>query len=142
MSRGTLVDWSGVFGSDYALETVSFPLSAGGSISGHFANCYALTNVRTPDSVSVLSGTYSNCRSITRIYVPTTTMSIAPNTFTNCYAAKIIDFSNHTAVPSLGSTNAFAGVPTDCEIRVPSALYDQWIEETNWPTFAEMIVGV
>lgn len=140
--RGTLVDWSGVFGSDYALETVAFPLSAGGTITGHFSGCYALTNVRTPDSVSVLSSTYTNCRSITKIYVPPAATSIAASTFQSCFAAKIIDFSHHTSVPSLASTNAFAGVPTDCEIRVPSALYDQWIEETNWPSFAEMIVGV
>jgi hypothetical protein len=46
------------------------------------------------------------------------------------------DFSHHTAVPTLANTNAFNGIPDDCKIIVPDALYDEWIAATNWSAYA------
>jgi hypothetical protein len=57
---------------------------------------------------------------------------------------KYYDFTSHTVVPTLANTNAFSNIPTDCEIRVPAALYDEWIAATNWSnsTIASKIVAV
>ena len=54
---------------------------------------------------------------------------------------KYYDFTSHTSVPSLG-INAFSNIPSDCEIRVPAALYDEWVAATNWSTYASNIVAV
>jgi hypothetical protein len=55
---------------------------------------------------------------------------------------KFYDFTSHTVVPTLASTGAFQNIPSDCEIRVPAALYDEWIAATNWSTYASKIVAV
>jgi hypothetical protein len=55
---------------------------------------------------------------------------------------KFYDFTSHTSVPTLANSNAFQGIPADCEIRVPAALYDEWIAATNWSTYASRIVAV
>ena len=54
---------------------------------------------------------------------------------------KFYDFTSQTAVPTLKNTNAFASIPSDCEIRVPAALYDEWIAATNWSSLADNIVA-
>ena len=54
---------------------------------------------------------------------------------------KYYDFSTHTSVPTLNK-NVFSGIPDDCQIRVPAALYDSWKSATNWSTYADYIVGV
>ena len=46
------------------------------------------------------------------------------------------------SAPTLSNTNAFTDIPADCEIRVPAALYDEWIAATNWSTYASKIVAV
>jgi hypothetical protein len=55
---------------------------------------------------------------------------------------KYYDFTSHTTVPTLVNTNVFNGIPSDCEIRVPAALYDEWIAATNWTGYASKIVAV
>jgi hypothetical protein len=62
--------------------------------------------------------------------------------FNNCYGVRFYDFSFHAEVPTLANTNAFTGIADDCEIRVPEALYNEWIAATNWTTYANHIVAV
>ena len=52
------------------------------------------------------------------------------------------DFTACTTVPALANTNAFTGIPADCQIRVPASLVDTWKAATNWSTYADHIVGV
>lgn len=44
----------------------------------------------------------------------------------------MFDFRKMTSVPELGGVNAFQDTPSDKEIIVPDALYDDWIIATNW----------
>jgi hypothetical protein len=53
-----------------------------------------------------------------------------------------LDFTRCTSIPTLENSNAFTGIPADCEFRVPAELYDEWIAATNWSTYASQIVGV
>ena len=53
-----------------------------------------------------------------------------------------IDFSTHTTIPELTSTNAFGNTSPSLVIKVPSALVDEWKTATNWSTYADKIVGV
>lgn len=78
-----------------------------------------------------------NCTNLKRfIYKNITnyTLYIAGNTFQGCTSLELVDLSESRAIPTLASVNAFQNVPTTCEIRVPSSLYDNWIKATNWST--------
>lgn len=53
------------------------------------------------------------------------------------------DFTHCTSVPTLQNINAFNYINSAAKIKVPSALYDEWIETTNWSdsTIASKIVA-
>jgi hypothetical protein len=68
--------------------------------------------------------------------------SIGGTAFANCNGMAFYDFTEHTSVPTLANSNAFTGMPADCEIRVPAALFDEWKAATNWSAVADNIVGV
>lgn len=108
-----------------------------------FQSCYALRSVKLPSTLKTL-GTYmfNNCRSLVSIAIPAGVTSIGNYTFGNCYGLAYVDFTSHTSVPTLSSTNAFNYIPSDCEIRVPASLADTWKAATNWATYESQIVGV
>jgi hypothetical protein len=54
----------------------------------------------------------------------------------------IYDFTSHTSIPTVSSTTAFDDIPSDCIIKVPASLYNDWIAATNWSTYADHIVAV
>ena len=53
----------------------------------------------------------------------------------------IYDFTSHTSVPTLADTTVLGGIPSDCVIVVPVALYDEWIGATNWSSISGQIVS-
>ena len=54
---------------------------------------------------------------------------------------KCLDFSRATAVPALTSLSGLS-IPADCEIKVPLALYEEWLAATNWAGYADYITYV
>jgi hypothetical protein len=69
--------------------------------------------------------------------------SIGNSAFSGHMCLEYFDFSRHTFVPALGNIRALTGgLTNNFEIRVPSALYDEWIAATNWSYFADNIVAV
>ena len=68
-------------------------------------------------------------------------VSIGNSAFYNCYNMLEYDFSEATSIPTLG-TSAFYGINPLCKIKVPSALYDEWIATANWSDYADYIVAV
>ena len=74
--------------------------------------------------------------------IPNSVANIGEYAFSSCYGMAFLDFTSHTSVPTLANKNAFDSIPSDCEIRVPAALYDEWIAATNWSTYASQIVAV
>ena len=127
----------------YALKSVTIPDGVK-SISGYsFCNCYALKSVTIPYGVTKIAGfTLSNCCSLTIVIIPKSVGSIDANAFISCSGVRYYDFTSHTSVPTLSNTNAFQSIASDCEIRVPAALCDEWIAATNWATYASQIVAV
>ena len=134
---------SSAFYECYCLTSISIPdgvTSIGGSA---FYKCIGLTSISIPDGVtSIESSVFYSCSSLTSITIPNSVTSINSSAFNNCKVVAFYDFTQHTSVPTLSSTNAFTGIPTDCEIRVPAALYDEWIAATNWSTYASYIKAV
>ena len=127
----------------YSLASITIPDGVTSIDSGALRECYSLTSITIPDGVtSIGDSTFRICYSLTSITIPDGVTSIDSYAFQNCSGVRYYDFTRHTAVPTLSSTNAFTGIAADCEIRVPAALYDEWIAATNWLTYADKIVGV
>lgn len=108
-----------------------------------FRNCKSIVGINIPEGVTTLNSyVFYGCEALTDIEIPASVTKINGYAFANCSSLEYIDFSNHTEVPTLSSTNVFNSTPADMEIRVPAALYDSWIAATNWSSVASKIVAV
>lgn len=104
-------------------------------------NCYSLTSIVLSPSTSILdANVLTSCYSLSSIITPRSITEVANVSLNSCYGLAYIDFSHHTAVPTLTGTGALTGIPSDCKIIVPDALYDEWIAATNWSTYATYII--
>lgn len=113
-----------------------------GVISG-FKGCTSLQRIMLPNTTTILSSdTFSDCYGLTGMVIPQGITKMNYRVFQKCSGAKFYDFTRHASVPAMSATNAFTGIPSDCEIRVPKALADEWKAATNWSTYASNIVGV
>ena len=72
------------------------------------------------------------CSNLKKVVFTGSKPIISANAFLNCTSLEIVDLSECTSVANLSSFTAFNGVPTTCEFRIPAALYDAWINATNW----------
>jgi len=123
----------------YALKSVAIPDSVTSIGERAFYACYSLASVTIPDSVTSIGETaFSNCNALASVTIQGNA-SIGDKAFYPCYGVAYYDFTAYTTVPTLPSTSVFIGIPADCEIRVPAALYDEWIAATNWATYAAKI---
>ncbi len=130
-----------VFGYCYSLASVVIPESVTSIGSNVFNNCPSLVSVVIPESVTSISAyAFSYCYSLVLIVIPESVTSIGNHVFNSCYGIPFYDFSASATVPSLSATSAFNGIPSDCKIIVPDALYDEWIAATNWSTYASKII--
>lgn len=155
--------WAETFQGITGLKSVMIPDSVTSIMDKAFQYCSNITSLTIPDSVTSIGanslygcsgltsltipknatsiGAYAirDCSALTKVMLPDTVMNIGANTFYGCPCVAYYDFTSHTAVPTLENTNAFTGIPADCEIRVPAALYDEWVAATNWATYAANI---
>jgi hypothetical protein len=75
--------------------------------SNAFKNCYNLTGITIPNSVTIIeTGAFINCISLTKITIPNSVTSISPNTFQGSSGLTSIIIPN--SINSIG-TNAFQG---------------------------------
>ena len=110
--------------------------------SGVFNQNVGLKKVYLSESLTNINATtFQACYSLTKIKIPKTVSSIGSSAFYNDYNLLEYDFSEHEAIPTLTS-GALNGISAFCKIKVPSALYDQWITETGWSDYANYIVAV
>ena len=126
-----------------SLASITIPDGVTSIIPYAFQGCYSLASITIPDGVTSIGiGAFINCTSLASITIPDGVTSIDNNAFINCYGMRYYDFSACTAIPALSSTNAFNGIPSDCQMLIPSALYDEWRTATNWATYASYMVAV
>ena len=108
-----------------------------------FYNCTSLSSITIPDGVtSIGNHAFYSCTSLSSITIPDGVPSIGNSAFDSCYGMRYYDFSSYTSVPTLSATNAFNSIPSDCQMLIPSALYDTWSTATNWSTYASKMVSV
>jgi hypothetical protein len=143
ISNGTTSIGSNAFYNCYSLASVVIPNGTTSISPSAFYNCYSLASVVIPNGVtSIMAAAFSNCYSVAVVVISNGTTSIGSNVFKNCYSVAVYDFTSCTTAPTLEYTDAFSNIPADCQIRVPAALYDEWIAATNWSTYASKIVAV
>ena len=132
--------YDNAFYNCYTLETLSLPAVVENIGTGVFAHCHILESGTLPNNVAVFgTGIFGFCYAIASMYIPDSVTLVRTGMFNSCFGVAYYDFTSHTAVPTLEKTNAFTGIPADCEIRVPAALYDEWIAATNWSTYSDYI---
>lgn len=128
------------FDSCRNISGVVFPNSITKLSDYSFKSCQAMPHLTIPDGVADIPKSFlsfSYC--LTKVFVPSSVKTIQSSSFDAAYGMACFDFTSHATVPTLASTSAFTGIPSDCEIRVPAALYDEWIAATNWATYASQI---
>ena len=107
------------------------------------AYCYSLASITIPTGVtSIGNNAFQNCNSLASITIPTGVTSIGNYAFAYCNGIRYYDFSACTAIPALSSTYVFSNIPSDCQMLIPSALYNNWKSATNWATYASKMVSV
>ena len=133
-----------MFQDCYDLKSFTIPNSVTSIGEAVFHSCADLKSFTIPNGVtSIGKSTFYNCRNLTTVTIPNGVTSIGESVFYGCYGLRYVDFSHHTAVPTLTDYRAFTkNVPGDCKIRVPAALYDEWKAATNWSSLTSMIVAV
>ena len=126
-----------------SLAIVAIPDGVTSIGTSAFHYCYSLANVTIPDGVTSISDSaFYSCYSLANVTIPDGVTSISNYAFQNCYGMRYYDFSSCTAVPALSNKNAFSKIPSDCQMLIPAALYDEWVAATNWATYASYMVAV
>ena len=143
ISEGVTTFKNYAFDSCYHLSIANVPRSISINDGLTFKYCRSLSQFHIADGVTTIcKEMFSNCSSLTTINIPGSVTSIDYRAFFSCKFMKYYDFTDHTSIPALSNSNAFNEIPSDCEIRVPAALVDEWKAATNWSTYASQIVGV
>ena len=108
-----------------------------------FGGCFSLASVTIPTGVTSIGDyAFGDCSSLASVTIPTGVTSISDSAFISCFGMRYYDFSAFASVPTLSNTNAFSQIPSDCQMLIPSALYDEWSTATNWATYASYMVAV
>lgn len=101
------------FLDNHALKYVTIPNGVTIITDRVFWQCYSLTNMTIPSSVTVLDSyaTFYNCYSLTNITIPNSVTSIWTDAFYQCYSlTNIIIPSGVTSIPSFGYCYSLATV--------------------------------
>ena len=131
------------FSNCTSLASVTIPTGVTSIGDRAFNRCPSLASVTIPTGVtSIGDSAFSGCSSLASVTIPDGVTSIGSYAFGGCFGMRYYDFSAFASVPTLSNTNAFKDIPSDCQMLIPSARYDEWKAATNWATYASYMVAV
>lgn len=144
------------------IDILDFNFSKATSIKSMFQNCTSLQNIKANINLPALTTktnvqnfahtcwnldpsniTFTNCAympyfaycytALNYIKIPASVTTIPTDTFRDCQHLYVVDFRDHTAVPTLDNANAFIlNTNTTMKIVVPDNLYSTWITTSPW----------
>ena len=127
---------SNAFKNCYSLASITIPDRVTSISTYAFQSCSSLASITIPDRVtSIGSNTFQSCSSLASITIPDRVTSISDYAFSACYGMAEYHLKP-TTPPTLSSTNAFNGIPSDCIIYVPQGCLEAYQNATNWATYA------
>lgn len=133
----------GFYGNSSSNQYSGILRYASGADTRNRAYQNAVQKVEIGEGVTSIGGSaFCNCYSLASITIPEGVTSIGVYVFRECYGMRYYDFTARASVPALSSTNAFSGIPSDCQMLIPASLYDEWSAATNWATYASYMVAV
>lgn len=137
----------GLGGSGVSIEKIYISDGLNGIAYGTnrgFANLNNLKELRLPETgpqtwKTLTSSFMENDFTMRKLVLPRTIETVGGRAFYNCHGLEYIDFSKCTQVPSLQNVNAFTTCTAD--IWVPTDLYNDWINATNWSAIPNNIIA-
>ena len=130
---------SNVFSNCYSLSSVTISDNVASIETYTFSNCYSLASVTIPDNVTYIrTSVFDSCCSLSSVTISDNVTSIGRTAFSNCYSVKEYHLLPDIP-PSLSSTSAFNGIPSDCIIYVPVGSLQSYQTATNWSNYADQM---
>jgi len=151
-----------MFSGNEKITEITIPSTVTSIGSTAFRSCSCLKKITLPAGLTELkTEIFYGCVGLTELVIPTgihqipnylcsgakglraficlgNIESIGNGIFSDCKRIKLYDFSHCTQVPTLSSSTALV-VYASTKIRVPAALYNDWIAATNWSAYAAYI---
>lgn len=129
-----------VFSGCLGLSTVSLPNALSAIETSMFETCYALTGVTLPSGTTeIKASAFKKARGMNKITIPAGVTSIESEAFADCYGMREYHILA-TAPPTLGGSDAFTNIQSDCVIYVPASqdqsILNAYQTATNWSTYA------
>ena len=103
--------------------------------------CQSLISINADDLTMLGSEAFYNCYSLVSARFNSVT-TIPQKAFYACCNLAILEFSGATRVPALNDANALLYIASDCKIKVPAELLDEWKSTTNWSTYKKQIFAI
>lgn len=147
---------SGIFRFCYKIVCVLYPNSITGIFDSIYNSCYALINAVIPNGITELNSSFTicqnmyrvtmpsnitkigalsfnNCNNLISITIPSGVTNIGVQAFSYCYCLSAIHFKP-TTPPTVVNSNAWADLPTDCKIYVPTGSLSAYTSANNYPS--------
>lgn len=128
-----------IFSGCYNLKDISISMdltkvTTRANVGGLFANCWKLKNLSniTFTNSKFMPG-FRYCYSIDNITIPSTVINLGEYCLANLHQCQYIDFSNLSAVPTLGvAADITTEINSQVKIFVPTSLFETWVTTTPW----------
>ena len=123
----------GIFQDCRTLSSVTTPSSVTSISNDAFYYCYSLLSVTIPNTVTGIGNrAFYYCYSLTSVTIPSSVTGIGISAFDNCSSLGYIKFEGSTP-PTVANANAWAYLPTDCTIYVPTGSLSAYTSASNYP---------
>ncbi len=139
--EGTVAQFGyNAFGGDEKVVEVHLPATLTNMGAMAFGNCPNLKRMYMPGVAYFASFELSSLPSLVLVILGKDLYGIGGG-FANGGTNTLFDFTDCTMIPDLDSYGYGSEFGTNPTIRVPKALYNNWIVATNWVAYADFIVS-